>query len=183
MLKKFMVSSLLLTGILGATGFSSAEELDLKTVNVDTDSIAITNSVEGQDFISDGIEISEGIEFPDFGMVPFTPNNLEQNNILNAAQTIKTRYQANYNFSKSVQVKKTITVGNNQRIGVAIKNNKGFTFNIVLKSLSSGKTVTHVLKGNPTGVTYFGPMKAGNYVVTLVNTNTAQHQGTVYLGW
>ncbi|GAB6469643.1 hypothetical protein bcgnr5373_51480 [Bacillus cereus] len=121
---------------------------------------------------------------------PLVPNLSDKNNLIGekAVAAFDWGYSGSYNFSTSIQVKKTASVADNETIGVAIQNNKNFNFKVVIKSLSSGNTVTHNVTGGPMSggnyvYNYFGPMKAGNYVVTLVNTDGSWHQGTVWLGW
>lgn len=121
---------------------------------------------------------------------PFVPSFSDKNNLIGekAAAAFDWGYSGSYNFSTSIQVKKTVSVADNGTIGVAIQNNKNFNFKVVVKSLSSGNTVTHNVTGGAMSggnyvYNYFGPMKAGNYVVTLVNTDGSWHQGTVWLGW
>ncbi|PGZ94048.1 hypothetical protein COE51_23125 [Bacillus pseudomycoides] len=187
MLKKIMLSSVLLTGILGVSAVSSPE-LGLIKAKAETNNATETAYLENQQYISDGIESTDentnGVERP------FAPNFSNKNNLIEekAVAAFDWRYYAYYNFSRSIQVKKTVPVANNGYIKVAIQNNKYFNFKVVVKSLSSGNTVTHTVKGGPmSGGNYvintFGPMKAGNYVVTLVNTDNSWHKGVVWLGW
>ncbi|PED05061.1 hypothetical protein [Bacillus pseudomycoides] len=178
MLKKIMVSSALLTGVLGVSIIAPSES------KAETSNAIETNSSANQQYISEGTEFPNGINSP------FAPNSFEQNNLMqeNLAAAFKWRYNANYKFSTSIQVKKTVPASNNGYIGVAFQNNKPFKFNVIVKNLSSGKTITHTVQGKPTSgnqhvTNFFGPMKAGNYVVTLVNTDKSWHQGNVWLGW
>ncbi|PGM57666.1 hypothetical protein CN947_23185 [Bacillus cereus] len=168
MFKKLVVGALA-TGIALTGGIGAASADTVKPISNGIESIVEnTNEVER----------------------PFVPIFSDKNNLIGekAAAAAAWNYSGSYNFSTSIQVKKTVSVANNGYISVAIQDNKNFNFNVVVKSLSSGNTVTHTVKGGPmTGSDYvinaFGPMKAGDYVVTLVNTDGSWHQGTVWLGW
>ncbi|PGS03969.1 hypothetical protein [Bacillus pseudomycoides] len=183
MLKKIMVSSALLTGVLGVSTIAPLE-LGFIKAKAETGNATETNSSANQPYISEGIEFQNGINSP------FDPNSFEPNNLMqeNLAAAFKWQYNANYNFSTSIQVNKTVPASNNGYIGVAFQNNKPFKFNVVVKNLSSGKTITHTVQGQPTSgnqhvTNFFGPMKAGKYVVTLINTDKSWHKGNVWLGW
>ncbi|MEH7462241.1 hypothetical protein V7166_09160 [Bacillus thuringiensis] len=186
MFKKLVVGALA-TGIAltGGIGAASADTVEpVSSPNKATE----TAYSENQQYISDRIESI--VENTNEVERPFVPNFSDKNNLIGekAAAAFDWGYSGNYNFSTSIQVKKTVSVTDNGTIGVAIQNNKNFNFKVVVKSLSSGNTVTHTVTGGPMSggdyvYNYFGPMKAGNYVVTLVNTDGSWHQGTVWLGW
>ncbi|TPV44830.1 hypothetical protein [Bacillus dicomae] len=169
MFKKLVVGALA-TGIALTGGIGAASADTVKPISADRIESIVENTNEVER--------------------PFVPNFSDKNNLIGekALAAVNWGYSGNYNFSTSIQVKKTVSVADNGTIGVAIQNNKNFNFNVVVKSLSSGNTVTHNVKGGPMSgsdyvYSFFGPMKAGNYVVTLVNTDGSWHQGTVWLGW
>ncbi|MEB3057599.1 hypothetical protein [Bacillus pseudomycoides] len=186
MFKKLVVGALA-TGIALTGGIGAASADTVKPVSSPNKATETAYS-ENQQYISDRIESI--VENTSEVERPFVPNFSDKNNLIGekAAVAFDWRYSGNYNFSTSIQVKKTISVANNGNIGVGIQNNKNFNFKVVVKSLSSGNTVTHTVKGGPMSggdyvTDFFGPMKAGDYVVTLVNTDGSWHQGLVWLGW
>ncbi|MFD0770029.1 hypothetical protein ACFQZ1_14685 [Bacillus sp. CGMCC 1.60114] len=186
MFKKLVVGALA-TGIALTGGIGAASADTVKPVSSPNKAIETTYS-ENQQYISDRIESI--VENTNEVEKPFVPNFSDKNNLIGekAAVAFDWRYSGGYNFSTSIQVQKTVSVADNGTIGVAIQNNKNFNFKVIVKSLSSGNTVTHTVTGGPMSggnyvYSFFGPMKAGNYVVTLVNTDSSWHQGTVWLGW